>query len=431
MPSILLRHVRAIDPAEPSDMVLDAGIADGKIRRKGLRDVRWDETVDCDGRLILSPGFVDAHVHLREPGSEASETIETGTRAAAAGGFAAIAAMPNTDPPPDSPERVRALFERIRARAAVRVFVVGTLTEGRKGERPASIEAMAEAGAIAFSDDGAWIADTGVMQACLRACKAAGRPAITHAEDPSVSGAGVLNEGEIARALGVSGIPPAAEEIATFRDVCLAAATGARLHVAHVSTALAAGIVREAKARGAPVTAETAPHYISLTEEDARSCGANAKMKPPLRTAADREALRAALADGTIDAVATDHAPHAGKDAASPLAAAPFGVVGLETALGVLATHLLAARPREPGKLSWLSLLACLTTGPARVLGIPRPSLSDGAPADAVLFDPDARATVDPARFFSKGRNTPFAGVSLRTRVIRTWVEGRGVYRAP
>jgi len=367
---------------------------------------------------VVAPGLVDLHVHLREPGQSAKETIETGTRAAAAGGFTSVACMPNTAPVLDEPARIAWVLERARKVGVARVHPVAAITLGLGGEGLADLAALVEAGAVAFSDDGRPVARAGLMRHALAYAKDLGVPVITHAEDLDLRGDGVMNEGAVSARLGLAGMPAASETIAVQRDLELAALTGARLHVAHLSTAGSAAALRAAKARGLDVSGETAPHYVALTEDAVGSYDTNAKMNPPLRAAEDRDAIAQALVDGVIEIVATDHAPHTPFEKQGEFAAAPFGVIGLETALSVCWTHLVAS-----GRMDALALLRALTTAPRALLNLPDP-LAIGAEADLVAFDPDATWVVDPVRFRSKGRNTPFAGHTLSARVLGTWMAG-------
>jgi dihydroorotase len=373
---------------------------------------------------VLSPGLVDAHVHLREPGQEDKETIATGTAAAVKGGFTSVACMPNTSPPLDEPGRLYLVAERARRAGLARVHPVAAITLGLGGERLADLAALVEAGAVAFSDDGRPVMHAGLMRHALEYARDLGVPLVTHAEDLGLRGEGVMNEGAVATRLGLPGIPAACEVVAVERDLELAALTGAKLHVAHVSAAGSVEALARAKAKGIAATGETAPHYFALTDEACDGYDTNAKMNPPLRTAADREAVIQALADGTLDLVATDHAPHTPREKEAEFSAAPFGVVGLETALGVVLSHLVV-----PGRMSLVEALRRMTTAPRALLGLPDP-LAPGREADLVAFDPDAIWRVDKRTFASKGRNTPFDGRELHGRVLGTWVAGRRVFDA-
>jgi dihydroorotase len=409
----LIKGARLLDPARNLDRTGDVLVDGGKIARVGgeIRPDGAPETVDAKG-LVLSPSFLDLHVHLREPGREDAETIASGTRAAAAGGFGAVACMPNTDPPLDSKGAIRFVLERAAEAGPVKVFPVGTITQGRKGERLSEIGDLVRAGAAAISDDGEPVANATLMRRALEYARMFDIPVITHAEEKNLSRGGVMHEGEMSVRLGLRGIPAESETVAIDRDVRLAELAGGRLHVAHVSTAGGVEIIRLAKDRGVAVTAETAPHYLALTDRSLAGYDPNRKMNPPVRTAGDRDALRAAVADGTIDAIATDHAPHPPHTKEVEFDEAPFGVIGLETALSAVLTYLVRA-----GHLTLARAVECLSSAPARVLGVEAPGIAEGAPASLVLFDPEATWVVDPNGFESLSRNTPFAGERLFGRV--------------
>ncbi|HEY7473239.1 MAG TPA: dihydroorotase [Gemmatimonadota bacterium] len=421
--ALLLRGARLLDPGERRDGSADVLVRAGRIERVGgaIGDAADAEVVDLTG-MLLTPGLVDVHVHLREPGQEAKETIATGAAAAAAGGFVAICAMPNTDPVIDGPELVRLVTERGAEAGPVRVHPIAAATVGSRGERPTDVEALAAAGAVAVSDDGRPISDR-TLHAVLERARAAGIPVADHCEALGRSAGGAMFAGPLARRLGVGGIPPEAESEAVARDLAALARSGGRLHVCHVSTAGSVALIRQAKDRGLQVTAEVTPHHLVLTTERVAECGAEAKMNPPLAAPEDREAVRAALADGTIDCVATDHAPHTEAEKLRGLAAAPFGVVGLETAFAVLYSVLVAE-----GRLPLGTLIRRLTVDPARALGLEPPAVRPGAAANLAAFDIDAEWTVDPGRFRSRGRNSPFAGWRLRGRPVFTVAGGRIAY---
>jgi len=427
--ALILANARIVDPVAGTDrgrMLAEVRIEGDRIVEVGSRVTRRpeDRVEDLAG-AALAPAFFDPHVHLREPGDPHKETIESGAAAAAAGGFSDVAAMPNTRPALDEAFRVRGVIARGREVARARVHVIASCTLGLAGERLTEMAALREAGALAFSDDGRPVAEAARMRRALEWARGLGAVVVTHAEDASLKGEGVMSEGATATRLGLLGIPEAAETVAVARDLELAALTGARLHVAHVSTARAVGMIREAKRRGVAVTAETAPHYLAFTDEDVARLGTSAKMNPPLRTAADRAALVAAVADGTIDCLATDHAPHAVDEKMQPFADAPFGVVGLETALAAAITLL-----HKAAGMPLATVIERLTHGPRRAFGLASHGVFPGAPADLTAFDPDAEWTVDPDQFRSLGRATPFAGATLTGRVLGTWVEGREVFRA-
>ncbi|HEY8488337.1 MAG TPA: dihydroorotase, partial [Thermaerobacter sp.] len=363
--------------------------------------------------------------HLRTPGETHKETLATGGAAAAAGGFTAVACMPNTRPPLDDAIRVEWLAYKAAAEAPVRVHVVAAATRGLAGEEPTPYAALKAAGAVAVTDDGRPIARAGVMARVLEGAAAAGLPVLVHAEEPELSAGGAMHAGAVAAAAGMPGIPDTAEAVMVARDLLLAERAGARLHVLHASAAATLELVRWGKARGIPVTVEVTPHHLLLCDEDVAAAGFHPhwKMNPPLRSRRDREALLEAVAGGLVDAIATDHAPHHDLDKDGPFPEAAFGVVGLETALGLLLTHLV------PGVLSPSRLIDLMARGPARILGVPGGSLRPGAPADVTLIDPQHRWVVEPDRFFSLGRNTPFAGWTLRGRAVGTLVGGRMVFR--
>jgi dihydroorotase len=422
--SLLVKNGRVVDPASSLDAVQDVLVTDGRIERVG-RDlpIGPDTTVlDATGKLVC-PGFIDIHVHLREPGYEYKETVASGTRAAAAGGFTAVACMANTQPVNDN----RSITDYIRAKAAVegavRVYPIGAVTRGLGGEELAELAELAEAGCVAFSDDGRCVMNAALYRRAMEYTLPFGAPIISHAEDHHLSRGAAMNEGVVSTELGMIGAPAAAEDIMVARDIVLAELTGAHVHIAHLSTAGAVRLVREAKSRGVRVTAEVTPHHLLLTEEAVRSFDANAKMNPPLRTKHDADVLLEALADGTIDCIATDHAPHAGSEKEGEFDRAAFGIIGLETAVGLLLDRLV-----KPGALPLGTLVSRLSRDPARLLGLPGGSLAPGAAADITLLDPTAAWTVDPARFQSRSRNTPFGGWPLTGRPWKTIVGGRIVW---
>jgi dihydroorotase len=424
MSKLLLKNGRVIDPAGGMDRVTNLLIADGRINAYDAPDDAEAEIIDARD-MIVAPGLIDIHVHLREPGFEGDETIATGTAAALAGGFTTVACMPNPNPPLDSPESIALVRQLAQQAGNCNVLVVATATKGRAGKELVDFARLIEAGAIAFSDDGAPVHDAELMCRALEECRTLDKPVLNHAEAPELSKGGVMHDGQVSLRLGLPGIPAAAEEQMIVRDLALAEATGGRLHVMHVSTSGGVEAIRSAKARGARVTAEAAPHHFALDDESLRGLDANFKMNPPLRSREHVAAIIAGLKDGTIDAVASDHAPHSPGKKQRPIAEAPFGVVGLETALGVAATKLVAT-----GELDWPALIRLMSAGPARVLGIDRGTLAIGAAADVTIIDPAARWTVDPSLFRSKSRNTPFAGWELVGRAAATIVGGRVKYRA-
>jgi dihydroorotase len=423
--SLLIRNGRVVDPASSLDAVADVLITDGRIERVG-RDlpVAAETTIlDATGKLVC-PGFIDIHVHLREPGYEYKETVASGTRAAAAGGFTAVACMANTHPVNDN----RSITDYIRAKAAVegvvRVYPIGAVTRGLGGEELAELAELAEAGCVAFSDDGKCVMNASLYRRAMEYTLPFGAPIISHAEDHHLSRGASMNEGVVSTELGMPGAPAAAEDIMVARDILLAELTGAHVHIAHLSTAGAVRLVRDAKARGVRVTAEVTPHHLLLTEEAVRGFDSNTKMNPPLRTKRDVEVLLEALIDGTIDCIATDHAPHAASEKEGEYDLAAFGIVGLETAVGLLLDRLV-----KPGALPLATLIARLSRDPARLLGLPGGSLAAGAPADVTILDLEAGWTIDPARFQSKSRNSPFGGWTITGRPWKTIVGGRIVWQ--
>jgi dihydroorotase len=423
----LLRGARVVDPARGVDDRLDVLIEDGRVAEVARKvAARGAEVLDVGG-LVVCPGFIDLHVHLREPGREDKETIATGTRAAVAGGFSAVCAMPNTEPVNDHADITRSILAKARAEAACRVYPIGAITKGSRGEQLAEYGDLREAGCVAVSDDGRPVADARVMRRALEYAKAFELPVIDHCEEPSLSAGAAMNEGPVATRLGLRGAPAAAEAIVVERDVLLAELTGGRLHVAHLSTAAGVDAVRRGKARGVRVSAEATPHHLLLTDQAVKDSGydTHTKMNPPLRSEADRQALLAALGDGTVDCIATDHAPHTVDDKKCEYDLAAFGIVGLETAVALCLDRLVA-----PGLLELPRLVELLSVRPARLLGLPGGQLGPGAPADVTVLDLDKRRKVDPERFASKGRNTPFAGWSLKGWPALTLVGGEIRYRA-
>jgi dihydroorotase len=372
----------------------------------------------------VAPGLIDMHVHLREPGREEDETIETGTRAALAGGFTSVACIPNTEPPIDTQAAVEFIHQKAARADTCNVFVVACVSRGREGKELADIGQLVEAGAVAFSDDGAPVYDAELMRRALEYCRMFDKPVLAHEEVLELSRGGVMHEGLVSLVLGLTGMPAAAEEVMIGRDIALAEVTGGRLHVMHVSTAGGVALIREAKRRGARVTAEACPHHFTLTDECLRGFDANFKMSPPLRTAADVEAIIAGLVDGTIDCLATDHAPHAREKKMLEIDRAPFGILGLETAVGLAVTRLIL-----PGRIGWPRLIEAMSTLPARILGLSRGTLRPGAAADITLIDPDLSWRVDVKQGRSKSVNSPFDGWVLQGRAVATIVGGRVKYR--
>jgi dihydroorotase len=404
----------------------DVLVLDGRVKDtgSGLGTPDGAEVLDATG-LVVAPGFVDLHVHLREPGREDVETIATGARAAVAGGFTTVCAMPNTDPVTDNQAAVGFIISQARRAGTARVYPIGAVSLGQKGERLTEMGELVAAGAVAVSDDGRPVATAHLMRTALEYARSFGIPVIDHCEDRTLSNGGSMHEGLTSTRLGVKGIPRSAEDVIVARDIALAELTGGHVHLAHCSTEGTVRMVREAKAREVRVTAEVTPHHLALTDAACEGYNTNAKMNPPLRELRDLAALRQGLADGTIDCIATDHAPHHYDAKEAAFDDAPFGVVGLETALGVAITELV-----DPGVLTLPALVARLSTRPAELCGLEGGSLRAGARADVVVFDPGAEWTVEPERFFSRSRNTPFAGRRLKGLVRWTLVDGRVVHRA-
>ncbi len=423
---IVIQGGRVCDPASGMDRVEDVLIIDGKIAAVG-RSLPPSDSRILDARgLVVAPGLIDMHVHLRDPGQTHKEDIASGTAAAVCGGFTAVACMPNTTPPIDHPTVVVYVHSKAAQVGVCRVYPIGAVTVKREGAELAPIETLAAAGAVALSDDGSSVINSGLLSRAMRYAQHVGVPVIEHCEDPSLSGDGVMHEGAWSSVLGLRGIPASSEDVIVARDLVLAEETGCRLHIAHISTAGSVRLIRETKRRGVAVTAEVTPHHLLLTDAAVEGYTAGAKMKPPLRTEADRAALVEGLRDGTIDAIATDHAPHAREETMMEFDRVPFGVVGLETALGLVLTHLV-----RPGVLSLLAALRCLSSRPADILALPGGRIEVGAPADIVLIDLTRPWVVDPAAFASKSRNTPFGGWELVGKPVLTLVAGEIRYADP
>lgn len=428
--SLLVAGGRVIDPSAGLDEVRDILVRDGRVEavEQGVAGPEGIPRIDAQG-LVVAPGLIDVHVHLREPGAEHKETIRTGARSAAAGGFTTIWAMPNTDPPLDDPAAVGFVREEARRWArkgegGARVSPVAAASLGLAGRQMTEIGGLVEAGAVAVTDDGHPIHDPALMRRLLEYTQSFGIPVLQHAEDMALSAGGVMNEGAVATALGLRGIPNASEATVVARDIYLAELTGGHVHVQHVSTREAVELIRVARERGVRVSGEASPHHMALTEEAVRGYRTEAKMNPPLRSAADRLAVRQGLIDGVLECVATDHAPHHYEEKEREFDDAPFGIVGLETALAVCIGELV-----KPGDLPLFDLVERMSTAPARLMGIEGGTLRPGSRADLVLFDPEEEWTVDPASFRSKSRNTPFSGWEVTGRVKRTIVGGETRYR--
>ncbi len=424
---ILIRNGRLIDPSQGLDGLYDLLIKDGRIEEIGERGrlvgEGW-EVVEAEGLWVI-PGMVDMHCHLREPGYEYKETIKTGTMAGVAGGYTTLVAMANTDPVNDSASVTRYILEKAATEGVARVLPVGAVTKGMKGEGLSDMGELKEAGVVALSDDGRPVVNSEVMRRALEYAKAFDLTIISHCEDPYLSKNGVMNEGVVSTLLGLRGIPSASEVVMIARDIALAELTGGRLHIAHVSTKRGVELIRDAKRRGIKVTAEVTPHHLTLTEEAVRGYDPDTKVNPPLRTEEDRLALIEGLKDGTIDVIATDHAPHSLVEKEVEFDLAAFGVVGLETALPLILNLV-----RKEG-FSPLSIIEKMTVNPARILGIEAGTLREGARADIAILDPEEEWIVAPEEFFSKGRNTPFKGWKMKGRVVRTIVGGKIVYGRP
>ncbi len=423
---LLLRGGRVVDPARKVNAVLDVLLADGKVAQVGARlSTRGAEVLEVKG-LVVCPGFIDIHTHLREPGREDKETIATGTRAAAAGGFTAVCAMPNTEPVNDQAGITRAILEKARTEGAVRVYPIGAITKGSRGEEIAEYGDLREAGCVAVSDDGRPVASARVMRRALEYARTFSLTAIDHCEEPTLSERAVMNEGPVATLLGLRGVPAAGEAMVVERDALLAELTGGKVHLAHLSAAASVDAVRRGKGRGVKITAEATPHHLLLTEQAVKDMeyDTSTKMNPPLRSERDRRAVVEGLRDGTIDCIATDHAPHTVDDKKVEYDQAAFGIVGLETAVALCLDRLVGGRVIDLPRLVTL-----LSTSPARVLGLPGGSLARGAPADVTVLDLERKRAVDPARFLSKGRNTPFGGWTLKGWPVLTIVGGTVVWR--
>lgn len=423
---ILIRGGRVIDPSRRTDGVADVYLADGKVASVG-RGITGEDgalVIEAAGKVV-APGLIDLHVHLREPGQEDLETVATGAMAAAAGGFTAVCAMPNTDPVVDNQGTVGFIVSQAQRAAKARVYPIGAISLGQKGERLAEFGELVGAGAVAVSDDGKPVMSSHLMRTALEYARTFGIPVADHCEDLSLAQGGAMHEGIVATRLGLKGIPAAAEEIMVARDILLAELTGGHVHLCHMSTRGSVELIRRAKEKGLKVTAEATPHHFTLTHEACEGYNTNAKMNPPLREAADREAIRQGLKDGVLDVIASDHAPHHYDAKEREFDDAPNGILGLETALGLAVAELV-----ESGLIALPDLLNRMSTAPARIFNLPGGTLAVGAPADVLVFDPKVRWTVDPERFHSKSRNTPFGGRQLTGRAEATIVRGRVVFQA-
>ncbi len=422
--SILIKNGRLIDPANGVDEVADLLITEDKVQKIGRLDNKADTVLDATGRIV-SPGLIDLHVHFRQPGDEEEETIASGSAAAVAGGFTSVVCMPNTNPPIDEATGVEFIHRMGRQARKTFIYVMGALTKDRKGEDLAEIGLMAQAGAIGFTDDGAGVQNTAVMLRAMKYASMFGLVVSQHCQDDSLARNGVMNAGYNSTILGLPGIDPLAEEMMLWRDIQLVKKTQVRYHAQHISTAGSVSIIRQAKEEGLPVTCEVTPHHLLLTEEYVRDYDTNYKVNPPLRTLADVEALRRAVQEGLIDALATDHAPHLKSEKELEFLAAPFGIASLECALPLYRKALI-----DPGLLDWPQMLAMLTWRPARILGVQKGTLAVGDRADVAIIDPDAEWTIDSGRFYSKSHNCPYDGWTVKGRVLQTIVAGELRYSA-
>ena len=424
MASVLIKNGRVIDPASGHDGPADVLIENGRVAAVARQLAsNGAEVFDASG-LIVAPGFIDMHVHLREPGIEHSETIETGARAAAAGGFTSICCMPNTLPVNDNATVTSYIIERARQHAAVNVFPIGAITKGSAGEELAAFGSMKNAGIVAISDDGRPVMNARVMRRAMQMAKSFDLPVIDHCEDLNLSAGGEMHEGVPSTRLGLRGIPASSEDVMVARDILLAETTGARFHVAHISSRHSVNIVQFAKKRGLAVTCEATPHHFALADANITSYDSSYKMKPPLRSDCDVAAVIEGIVHGTVDAIATDHAPHPGSEKMQEFEKCPFGIIGLETALGLSLDKLY-----HSGKIGLMRLVELFTTGPARILHLDRGTLAPGAPGDVTLFDTERAWTYDVNRSFSKSKNTPFDGWQFRGGPVATIVAGKIVWR--
>ena len=424
MAKLCIKNGRVMDPASGRDETADVLIENGRVAAIGASlDPAGGEVLNAAG-LVVAPGFIDMHVHLREPGFEHSETIETGARAAAAVGFTTICCMPNTQPVNDNATVTNYIVERAERTAVTHVLPIGAITRNSAGEELAAIGSMRGAGIVAISDDGRPVMNARIMRRAMELARMLGLPVINHCEDLNLSADGSMHEGLHSVRLGLRGIPSAAEDVMVARDILLAELTGARYHVAHISTPTAVTLVAQAKARGLPVTCEVTPHHLSLTDGQVGRYDSNFKMKPPLRSGADVEALVDAIAQGKIDAIATDHAPHPGSEKMQEFEACPFGIIGLETALGVALEHLV-----HSGRVHLMRLIELFTRGPARALNLDRGRLYPLGPADITMFDTTREWTYDVNGSFSKSSNSPYHGRAFRGGPAVTIVNGRVVWR--
>jgi dihydroorotase len=424
MKPLLIKDGRIIDPRQDTDGLGSLLLSEGKIAWQGVTPPQGDYEILYAEGMVVCPGFVDLHCHLRQPGFDQKETIATGTQAAARGGFTTICCMPNTNPALDSPETLEYVKTEAEKSGIIRVLPIGCVTKGRSGQELADMAELARAGAIGFSDDGSPVVNPEIMRQALEKSRELGLPVIDHCEEPSLIEGGQMNEGALAERLGLRGIPPASEEIMVSRDIMLARMTGGHVHIAHVSTAGALALIRDAKKQGTKVTVEVTPHHLTLTEEECNGYNTNAKVSPPLRTRRDNQSLIRGLKDNVIDIIATDHAPHAPSDKECDFKEAACGISNFETALSSL------LQPVHSGQITLSDLIARLTCEPARLLKDELlGTLQIGAPADVTIIDPYKEWTVDPTAFASKGKNTPLAGRVLKGRTMATIYSGKLVYK--
>ncbi|MDO4569318.1 MAG: dihydroorotase [Planctomycetia bacterium] len=417
--SILIKNGRVIDPGQNMDRITNLLIENGRITAYDMQPTGREREIEAEGKIVV-PGLIDLHVHLREPGGEEDETIQTGAAAAINGGYTSIACIPNTKPPIDSPSSVEFVQDQATRADMCNVYVVGTISKGREGKELSEMGFLFKSGVVGFSDDGSEVENAELMRRAFEYAKMFNLPIMAHPEDKNLANQGVMNEGTTSIRLGIRGIPAVAEEIMIARDIMLAEYTKGRLHVMHVSTAKGVELVRQAKKRGIDVTAEVTPHHLTLSEELLETFDSNLKMSPPLRSRADIEACREGLLDGTIDCIATDHAPHAMEKKLREIDHAPFGVTGLETALGVIATYLI-----EPGILTWSMAIEKMACAPAKILNLKKGTLAIGADADVTIIDPKLRWKVDPKEFRSKSTNSAYLGKELVGRPVCVIVQGR------
>ena len=421
---LLIKNGRVVHPVTNAVLIQDLLVEDGKVSllERGLEG-EADQVINASG-LVVCPGLVDMHVHLRDPGLTYKEDIITGSAAAARGGVTSMACMANTDPAVDCPEQVAYILEKAKQGSGVQIYPIAALSKGLRGEEPTDAEALKKAGAIALSDDGNNVDNANLMRNVLIRARRLDLPVLCHCEDTSMVSGRAVNEGSVSRQLWLEGRPAIAEEIMVMRDAMLAEETGAHVHICHVSTARSVDIIRKMKKKGVPITCETCPQYFTLTEDEVLTQGSMARVNPPLRTAQDVKGIIAGLKDGTIDVIATDHAPHSAEEKARPLTRAPSGMIGLETSLAVTLTELYHTR-----KMELPAIIRRMTTNPADILHLPKGRMSLGVDADLTIFDPDEEWTVDPEQFASKARNTPFAGRRLKGKVKYTIVQGRVIYQ--